>query len=191
MVAAEFTLDHALKRQVPRTNLRDAARTLLEAVEALPEVRTLRAEAAPPPPRPEPPEPTPPKTVTAPSPSTLPRNPLARLEAAAKTGPIVVVGGSAQWEKLAKLPEPIREIIEWLEITHDGTVPIGGLEKRIREGRVVGIILLEGLVYHRHSDPLVSSSRQAGVPLVYAGRGSQRALREALDSLDRMVRSPV
>jgi hypothetical protein len=49
---------------------------------------------------------------------------------------------------------------------------------------------LEGLVQHRHSDPLVSTARSAKVPHAYGGKGGRAALTQAVDELERMLQNP-
>lgn len=104
-----------------------------------------------------------------------------------KTRPLVIVGGLAKLEKLQLFPEDLRAYVEWIETTRQGTHAIGNLANRIRHHRVSALILLDGLVGHRHTDPLVSAARDAGIVAVYAGKGGQAALSRALGQVEKML----
>lgn len=104
-----------------------------------------------------------------------------------KTRPLVIVGGLAKLEKLQLFPEDLRACVEWIETTRQGTHAIGNLANRIRHHRVSALILLDGLVGHRHTDPLVSAARDAGIVAVYAGKGGQAALSRALGQVEKML----
>ena len=97
--------------------------------------------------------------------------------------PFVVVGGVPRPERARALPKDVAERIEWIDTTRQGTVAIGNLSHRLRARRVSGLVLLEGIVGHRHSEPLVSAARDGGVPVVYAGKGGKGALERALSDL--------
>lgn len=196
-IAHEFAEQHGLKR--PKSSAgaaRDAARALLERVSALPEIESIETGGAPasegpsiaqPPSArgpltakaPQSAEPRPGAATAPPPPSSLPK-----LHAAVAQCPVVVVGGVARREKLADIPAPIRDNIEWIDTTRQGTHAIGNLEKRIRDRRVAALILLEGLVSHRHSEPLVSAAKRAGVVIHFAGKGAKAALQAALADLE-------
>jgi hypothetical protein len=90
----------------------------------------------------------------------------------------VVVGGPGRQTK--SVPTDLESQLEWIDTTRQGTVAIGNLTQRIRGGRVAALVLLEGLVGHRHSEPLVGAAREAGIPLAYAGKGGRTALERAL-----------
>jgi hypothetical protein len=140
------------------------AQALREAVLALPELAAVPDRAS--------------EETTSAAPSSPP-------SARVHLLPIVVVGGVGR--KAASLPAELEERVEWIDITRQGTVAIGNLTQRIRAGRVAALVLLEGLVGHRHSEPLVGAAREAGIPLAYAGKGGRAALDRALgDVLSRL-----
>lgn len=224
-VAADFAKVHGLPRpDAPLQTPEAAARALLEAVRALPE---LAAELAAQTTRsPEPlsaavtrvadgtsptvrgPEPSRPASVTTPvsdskssaTPTTAasvaalldpPDAGFRRLLIAVGRHPLVLVGGPPRREKLAHLPSELEAAIEWLDTTGAGTHGIGQLEKRIRDSRVTGVVILEGLVLHRHSDPLVAACRASGVPYALGGKAGRKSLDEALRAIDGMLASSI
>lgn len=97
-----------------------------------------------------------------------------------KSSPIVIIGGPPHLERLKTLPAELLAHSEWIDTTRQGTHAIGNLERRIRDHRISAIIILEGLVQHRHSDPLISAARSADVPHAFGGKGGRSALHQAL-----------
>lgn len=178
-LAAHYAAEHGLKRPRPRgAPPQVAAELLLSTVMSLPEL------ASPPsvPPEtvePEPlSQPEPPPEVDAVS-SLWPR-----LLARAPSAPLVVVGGVSKRERSLEVPVALKAHLEWIDTTRQGTHAIGNLERRIRAGRLTGLVVLEGMISHRHSDPLISAARQVGLPCAYAGRGGRAALARALDEIE-------
>jgi hypothetical protein len=137
--------------------------------------------------------PTPsPAATSAPQPSEpgsvgTPRWPT--LERLVGDAPIVVVGGS-RGEKLAWLPSSLRAKVEWIETTRQGTHAIGNLAQRIRQRRVLALIVLDGVVGHKHSEPLVTAAREVKIPTAYANKGGTGALARAFTQLEKMVGAP-
>lgn len=177
-IARRYAAEHGLKQ--PRRSVstpEQAARALLDLVQALPELAAPAAPAPPPGPAPVParaPEPEP-----APEPSSWPK-----LLEAVRRGPLVVVGGVSKRERLHEWPERLRSALEWIDTTRQGTHAIGNLEKRIRERRLAALIVLEGVIAHRHSDPLIAAARQVALPHAYAGKGGRASLARALAELE-------
>jgi hypothetical protein len=100
---------------------------------------------------------------------------------------LVIVGGPPHLERLATLAVDTRDQVEWVDTTRQGTHAIGNLERRIKDKRISALLILEGLVQHRHSDPLVSTARSTKIPSAYGGKGGRTALAQALDELERML----
>ncbi|MGC4063624.1 MAG: hypothetical protein QM784_03045 [Polyangiaceae bacterium] len=101
--------------------------------------------------------------------------------------PLVIVGGSPHLERLASLALGSEGQVEWVDTTRQGTHAIGNLERRIKDKRIGALLILEGLVQHRHSDPLVSTARGAHVPHAYGGKGGRSTIAHALDELELML----
>jgi hypothetical protein len=196
-----FADEHRLRAPVGKVGSPlEAAQALLKCVEALPELQSIQrlkneagATAL------APSEAAPPLRAglgatddarasdKAPAPlSNGELESLPRLLVAVRKGPIVIVGGLNRHEKLS-LPAAIKLQLEWVETTRQGTHAIGNLATRIRQHRLAGLILLEGVLGHKHSDPLVAAARDAGIPTAYAGKGSPIALRRAMLQLERML----
>ena len=177
-IARRYTTEHGLRQpRKPVLTPERAAAALLTAVQELPELRAPAPVPAPVPTkvtRPPEPEPEP-----EPEPTSWPR-----LMEAARRAPLVVVGGVTKRERLLEWPERLREKLEWIDTTRQGTHAIGNLEKRIRERRLAALIVLEGVISHRHSDPLIAAARQVGLPHAYAGKGGRASLARALSELE-------
>lgn len=182
-LALHYAAEHGLKRPRPRgAPPQVAAEALLAAVMNLPELASPPSVA----PASLPPETAPPESLAEPEPaeveavSTL----WPRLLARARRAPLVVVGGVSKRERGLEVPVALKAHLEWIDTTRQGTHAIGNLERRIRAGRLTGLVVLEGMISHRHSDPLISAARQVGLPCAYAGRGGRAALTRALDELE-------
>jgi len=163
-IGREFAREHGLSQPKAAHDKRKAAEALRDAVLGLPELAVVPERAGP--------------EMSARPAENRPPPPRDHVL------PIVVVGGTGQRSRLD--PELERRL-EWIDTTRQGTIAIGNLTQRIRSGRVAALVLLEGLVGHRHSEPLVGAAREAGIPLAYAGKGGRAALDRALgDVLGRL-----
>jgi hypothetical protein len=179
-VAWDLAAAHGLKHPTSTADMQKAARALLSAVQALPELRDNAATS---------------EVTTSKKPSPINAAPVAaapvthwpNLTRATARAPLVIVGGASPLGKAHRLPELLLSHTEWVDTRHQGTHAIGNLERRIRERRVAGLILVEGLVQHRHTDPLVSAARAAQVPCAYAGKGGTLAIKTALDEIEQAI----
>lgn len=193
-VAATYARDHSLPSPGQAPDPAATAQALRRVVESLPELASASSDKV----RPvssnepavldEPPSTSPPTSalgaeIQRPA-ATLPVEwgPLVRL---LQSAPLVLVGGVVRVERIAFLPREVRDRIEWIDTTRQGTHAIGNLAQRMKVGRVAALILMEGLVGHRHSEPLVSAARSAAVPLAYAGKGGQAALARAFITINQ------
>lgn len=104
------------------------------------------------------------------------------LSRSVELAPLVIVGGPPHMERLNGVS--VASQVEWIDTTRQGTHAIGNLERRIRDHRIGGLIVLEGLVQHRHTDPLISAARAVGLAHCFAGKGGRTALLQALDQLE-------
>jgi len=179
-VARDLAATHGLKQPGAAASAKEAARALLSAVQQLPELQAA----------PLPSEATTPRitlaTFQAPVQSEL-DTPWPHLMQAAAHASLVIVGGASPLAKSRILPKPLLSLTEWVDTRHQGTHAIGNLERRIRERRVAALILVEGMVQHRHTDPLVSAARMAQVPCAYAGKGGTLAIKTALDEIEQAL----
>ncbi|HEY5956992.1 MAG TPA: hypothetical protein VIV60_10585, partial [Polyangiaceae bacterium] len=123
-----------------------------------------------------------PKSSSQPSPESSPA-PLSSMRTTFDHAPLVIVGGPPHLERLRSLPEDLLPKVEWVDTTRQGTHAIGNLERRIRDNRIGAMLILEGLVLHRHTDPLVSAARSVSLPLAFAGKGGRSALTQAIEEL--------
>ncbi len=170
-VGREFAREHGLSAPKSGHDAAAAARALHDAVLALPELALAPESSSE--------SEAPPSTTRSSAPPAAVRG--------GHEAPIVVVGGVPRRERASALPASVGERLEWIDTTRQGTVAIGNLTQRIRSGRVAALVLLEGLVGHRHSEPLVSAAREVGLPFAYAGKGGRAAFERALgDVLKRL-----
>lgn len=178
--ARELAATHGLKQPARAMRTSDAARALLNAVQALPD---LNADLSPSVATPE-------KAVeiaVAPAPPSTAAVAYPFLTQALLQHPLVIVGGASPQGRSRILPKPLLAQLEWVDTRHQGTRAIGNLEKRIRERRVVGLVLVEGQVQHKHTDPLLSAARAARVPCAYAGKGGALSVQLAIDEIEKAL----
>ncbi len=182
-IALELAELHDLPRPKKTADPRACAEALLACVRELPELEE-RSVGTPPP--------SLPVSMPASKPLACAAGPesvedLPRLLSLTSQSPLVIVGGTPHPERLAHLPAELRARIEWIDTSRQGTHAIGNLERRIRERRLLALLLLEEMVQHRHSDPLISAARSVDLPIVYGGRGGRAALRAAMAELDQRL----
>ena len=100
---------------------------------------------------------------------------------------IVIVGGNVNLTRFDPLPEAILDRIEWIDTSTQGVRSIGNLASRIKDGRLAGLILMEGVLGHKHSEPLVAAARDSKMPFSYAGKGGRAKVITALAQLDKLL----
>lgn len=188
-VASEYARDHSLPSPGLSGDPAATALALQLAVAALPELAGASeqrgATQAETPAEPAPAAAEQPTRIEAPT-LQLPVEwgPLLRRVLSA---PVVIVGGVVRSERLEFAPREVMERVEWVDTTRQGTHAIGNLPQRIKAGRVAALILMEGLIGHRHSEPLVHVAREVGLPLVFAGKGGRAALARAFISINQKL----
>ncbi|HEY0463942.1 MAG TPA: hypothetical protein VGC79_07025 [Polyangiaceae bacterium] len=170
-IAESFALEHQLKHPARQPRAAEAALKLARAVESLPE---LVARAAP---TSSTPEPEPASGRAAPTSKTRPH-----------PGKLVIIGALAGREKSSSLPAEIAADAEWIDTERDGVHAVGNLPQRIRQGRVSGVVILDRIVSHKHTEPVVAAAREAKVPVAFAGQGGKASLARALAQLEEMRR---
>ncbi len=185
-----------------------AAATLLELVSALPELsapaapaatgalssgagKPASASAAPaavsaPRAAASPPAPTPKAAVASPQPG--PSGPRPALNALGHKRPLVVVGRLGKKDRLVSLEAELPPNLEWLDTNQNGMAAIGNLERRLRERRVGALVLVEGSLGHKHTEPLISAARQFDIPFAYANKGGKASILRALDEIEATLK---
>lgn len=172
-IAESFATEHQLKQPAVRERALAAAQSLARAVAALPELAAVNAPNSVhrlPEPESEPP--------SAP-PSAKPRAP---------RGKLVIIGAISGREKSSALPAELALDAEWIDTERDGVHAVGNLPQRIKQGRVSGVVILDRVVSHKHTEPVVAAAREARVPVVFAGQGGRASLARAIAQLDEMRR---
>jgi hypothetical protein len=173
-IAEAFATDHGLKRPAGRERATEAAASLADIVAQLPELgarnsaqtarQTREPEAAP--------EPA--------APAAKPR---------VQRGKLVIIGAISGREKGSALPAEIANDAEWIDTERDGVHAVGNLPQRIKQGRVCGVVILDRVVSHKHTEPVVAAAREAHVPVAFAGQGGRASLLRAIAQLDEMRRA--
>ena len=175
-IAESFAIEHELKHPARQERAAEAALRLSRAVESLPELKPrapAKGRTAVPEPDPEPES----EQTTSPTSKT-------RLH----PGKVVVIGALAGREKAGSLPAEVAAAVEWIDTERDGVHAVGNLPQRIRQGRVSGVVILDRIVSHKHTEPVVAAAREAKVPVVFAGQGGKASLARALVQLEEMRR---
>lgn len=118
--------------------------------------------------------------------AAAPAEPPLALEGLAALGrPIVIVGGEVDPQKLERLRRRGGLELEWVGI--DDVAP---LERRVRNGTIGALVLLEALVSHSDIDPVMRSARETCVPLEYGGKAGLASMEAALLALNaRLARA--
>jgi len=172
-IAETFASEHQLKHPPRQERAAEAALKLSRAVANLPElVARVRAQAERA--EPEPPPPSEPEVPTA--------------RARAHPGKLVIIGALSGREKSGALPADTAVDAEWIDTERDGVHAVGNLPQRIRQGRVSGVVILDRIVSHKHTEPVVAAAREARVPVAFAGQGGKASLARALVQLEEMRR---
>jgi hypothetical protein len=174
-IAESFAHEHGLKQPAGRESAADAAQKLARAVAVLPELPTSGSKATP-----EPAETEPRRATPAPTESPRPRAP---------RGKLVIIGALSGREKSSALPSEIADEAEWIDTERDGVHAVGNLPQRIKQGRVSGVVILDRVVSHKHTEPVVAAAREARVPVAFAGQGGRASLLRAIAQLDEMRRT--
>ena len=168
-IAEAFAAEHQLKQPARAERAVEAARKLARAVAALPELAPSAA-----------------KTSREPETEAAPESPPVRVRAPG--GKLVIIGALAGREKSGSLPVELDADVEWIDTERDGVHAVGNLPQRIRQGRVSGVVILDRIVSHKHSEPVVAAAREARVPLAFAGQGGKAQMARALAQIEEMRR---
>jgi len=164
-----------LKQPAARERAAEAALGLARAVASLPEL-PARGSAKPPAEAPEP------------EPDAAPAAPVVASSKHASRGKLVIIGAISGREKSGALPAELAADAEWIDTERDGVHAVGNLPQRIKQGRVSGIVILDRVVSHKHTEPVVAAAREARVPVAFAGQGGRASILRAVAQLDEMRR---
>ena len=170
-IAESFATEHQLKQPARQERAADAALKLSRAVANLPE---LVARARP--------------QASSPEPVPAPEPEVPSSRARTHPGKLVIIGALSGREKSGALPAEAAVDAEWIDTERDGVHAVGNLPQRIRQGRVSGVVILDRVVSHKHTEPVVAAAREARVPVAFAGQGGKASLARALAQLEEMRR---
>ena len=171
-IAESFASEHQLRHPARQERAAEAALKLSHAVASLPELA---------------PRATPGKGTPEPEPAPEREAPVTA-KARTHSGKLVIIGALAGREKSGALPADVAADAEWIDTERDGVHAVGNLPQRIRQGRVSGVVILDRVVSHKHTEPVVAAAREARVPVAFAGQGGKVSLARALSQLEEMRR---
>jgi hypothetical protein len=186
-LAHEFAASHGLSSpKATITSPKAAAMDLLRAVQALPELASRSTEALGTPEVPAPAlvgkskKPAPPPAAISAEDTAFPK-----IFERSHKARLVIVGALSGKRKA--FPEPWAEAIEWLDTSSGGTHATGNLATRIKQGRVLGLILCDRAIQHKHSEPLVAAARAYGTPIAFADKGGAASILAAFEAIERQL----
>jgi hypothetical protein len=172
-IAESFAVEHQLKQPAVRERALGAAQSLARAVAALPELAASSAPST---------------SQVPPEPDSEPPSAAASIKPRAARGKLVIIGAISGREKSSALPAELAVDAEWIDTERDGVHAVGNLPQRIKQGRVSGVVILDRIVSHKHTEPVVAAAREARVPVAFAGQGGRASLARAIAQLDEMRR---
>jgi hypothetical protein len=174
-IAESFASEHGLKQPAGRERAAEAALSLARAVAQLPELRAKPAADA--------------RAVVETEAEPAAESPTESPKARTPRGKLVIIGAISGREKSSALPSEVAADAEWIDTERDGVHAVGNLPQRIKQGRVSGIVILDRVVSHKHTEPVVAAAREARVPVAFAGQGGRASLLRAVAQLDEMRRA--
>ncbi|MEZ4369802.1 MAG: hypothetical protein R3B07_03225 [Polyangiaceae bacterium] len=206
-IVRDFASSHGFGNTAPGPSAKEAAERLLHAVRQLPELKAAPSAPADleargeskraalglsPERRPAGADTAAPRAVPEilkVQPSTPAGMARRALFALSEQRPLVVVGRLGKKERLEALASELPKQTEWLDTNQHGMAAIGNLDRRLRERRVGALVLMEGSLSHKHTEPLVSAARQHGIAFAYANKGGKQSILRALDELEKQLAS--
>lgn len=172
-IAESFASEHALRQPGNGERAGVAAAKLAQIIASLPELTRTEAQRTDAEAEPELEAP-----VSAPS----------SAKAKPASGKLVIIGALSGREKANALPAELAQNAEWIDTERDGVHAVGNLPQRIKQGRVSGIVILDRVVSHKHTEPVVAAAREARVPVAFAGQGGRASLLRAVAQIEDMRR---
>jgi hypothetical protein len=179
-IAREFAHEHGFKLPPPAATAPErSAELLLAAVQALPELSDAKSEK--------------PALVAGDLATSAPAAPVASSKAApgyphllmrVVRGKIVVIGALSGRDRSGALPSELAEEVEWIDTERDGAHAVGNLPQRVRQGRVAAVVILDRVVQHKHTDPVLAAARDSNVPFAFAGQGGKASLLRAIEQIE-------
>jgi hypothetical protein len=113
---------------------------------------------------------------------------LPNLRAAAADAEVVMVGGMVKREKLDRVRARTGIPVEWIGLAAGkSAAAVASLAKRIREGRIAALVVLNGLMQHKEYEPLIAAAREHGLPVAYADKAGKGALVKAFVELEERL----
>lgn len=101
------------------------------------------------------------------------------LQQVASKSAVVLVGGEPDAEKLDRVQNRTGIELEWVA---GNDAP--GIARRVREGHVGAVVILNGLVGHGSLGPLMDATRFSGVPVAYGWKAGFSSIHAALFELE-------
>ena len=117
-----------------------------------------------------------------PAPAQPPQETRPKLRSILQQKPILLVGGIPVPDKIAAIYDRHGIEVDWVEVYHGkgGNAAL----TRIRQGNVGAVVILEKLLGHTVSEPLVQICKAQGIPWAFGGNAGTAAIQRALDKLE-------
>ncbi len=102
-------------------------------------------------------------------------------------GRVMVVGGWQCNDKIQLVRERLGLEIEWCQTDKNKPNAVDEAVSRVKGGKVVAVVVLEGLVSHKDWKRIVAASDGASVPRANAYRGGVGSLETAFVEIERKL----
>jgi hypothetical protein len=113
---------------------------------------------------------------------------LQHLRARAASGAVVMVGGVVKNDKLDRVRRRTEIDVEWIGLdAGKSDKAVSALAKRVREGRLAALVVLNGLMNHKDYEPLIAAAREVDLPVAYADKAGKGALVRAFVELEKRL----
>lgn len=116
-------------------------------------------------------------------------SPTAAVRSVSRPPRTLIVGGIVKHEKLARLRAETGIDLAWIALdTGRSAAAVASIASRLRARRIDRVVLLEGLLEglldHKQSEPIVAAAREVAAPIAYARKGGLSSVRQALLDLE-------
>ncbi len=100
---------------------------------------------------------------------------------------VLLIGGVTQTNTVDRCERELGLLLEWVPVIGANSHAQRNVVGRVSRGTLGAIIILEGLVGHRLSGPLVRACKLVGTPFAYGGRAGSEQLRAAFRDLEQSL----
>jgi hypothetical protein len=109
------------------------------------------------------------------------------LAAVAQASSVLLVGGVTQTSTVDRVQRELSLCLEWIPVIGQNPAARRNVIGRIKRGKVGAVIVLEGLVGHSLSGPVLRACKTTDTPFAYGGRAGSEQLHAAFRSLEESL----